>query len=186
MTITFVLGGARSGKSSFAERYAEKVSKEFSGRDDESRPVVYLATAQALDEEMKTRISVHQAQRPREWITMEEPLDLKDVLRELTQWPVPPVVLIDCLSLLLSNWMFADYEVEMEMKSFVAALQEYPAPVVVVSNEVGSGIVPADALTRKYRDFLGWFNQSVAAKAKTVLFVVAGIPIDLRKLEAKW
>lgn len=186
MAITFVLGGARSGKSSFAERYAAKVSKGSGGFEDEPLPVVYLATAQALDEEMNTRISVHQAQRPQQWTTIEEPLNLPNVLRELTLWPVPPLILIDCLSLLLSNWMFAGYEVETEIKTFVAALQEYPAPVVVVSNEVGHGIVPADALTRKYRDLLGWFNQAVAAKAKTVLFVVAGIPLDLRRLEAEW
>ncbi len=183
MAITFVLGGARSGKSSFAERYAAKVSAT---SEEKPRPVVYLATAQALDEEMKTRIGVHQAQRPSDWKTVEEPLNLPQVLTELTQWPVPPIILVDCLSLLLSNWMSAGYDIPEQMESFLAALQAYPATMVVVSNEVGFGIVPANALAREYRDWLGWFNQSIAAKAQSVLFVVAGIPIDLRKLEARW
>lgn len=183
MAITFVLGGARSGKSSFAERYVAKAS---TASEEIPRPVVYLATAQALDEEMKTRIGVHQAQRPSDWLTIEEPLNLPRVLTELAQWPVHPVILIDCLSLLLSNWMSASYDIQEQMESLLAALQAYPATVFVVSNEVGFGIVPANAMAREYRDWLGWFNQSVAAKAQSVLFVVAGIPIDLRKLEVQW
>lgn len=183
MAITLVLGGARSGKSSFAERYAAKVS---TGSAGETRPVVYLATAEGLDEEMKTRIAKHQAVRPRAWATIEEPLEVSKVFQELTALPVPPVILLDCLSLLLSNWMFRGWDVEGHIESFLVELLEYPGPVIVVSNEVGSGIVPADALTRNYRDWLGWFNQSVARGAESVLFVVAGIPVDLRKLEATW
>ncbi|WDL96532.1 bifunctional adenosylcobinamide kinase/adenosylcobinamide-phosphate guanylyltransferase [Alicyclobacillus sp. ALC3] len=183
LAITFVLGGARSGKSAFAEHFASKVSKSSVG---EPRSVVYLATAKVLDDEMKERIAIHQADRPRDWTTIEEALDPQNILQKLSQRPVPPVILIDCLSLLLSNWMFAHCDVQAQIESFLAASLEYPAPLIVVSNEVGSGIVPADALTRKYRDWLGWFNQSVARVAKSVLLVVAGVPVDLRKLEAKW
>ena len=205
MALTLVLGGARSGKSSFAERYATRVARD-------ERPVVFVATAQALDAEMATRIARHRATRPNDWVTVEEPVDIPKVLRDTAvhSESIVPVVVIDCLSLLLSNWMFFDapsarvngknsdtnavyqaelatsadapFDFEWRVQQLLPALREYPGPIVVVSNEVGSGIVPADAMTRHYRDGLGWLNQSVATIADRVFLVIAGIPVDVRKL----
>ena len=179
MSPLFVVGGARSGKSSFAQRLADRQAK------DRGLPVVYLATAQASDAEMAQRIARHRAERPSGWETAEVALDPAAWLRHRE---TPSVVLLDCLSLLLNNWLFLGRFDEtrclMEMDELDGALMDLPGPCIVVSNEVGQGIVPGDPLSRLYRDLLGVFNQRMAAKADAVYHVVAGIAVDLRRLEA--
>jgi len=175
---TFVLGGARSGKSTYAEHLAGRLSELH------SLPVTYVATAQTSDDEMEARVLRHRQGRPTTWETAEVPLQVTDWI--LTQH-TPKVILIDCLSLLLNNWMFLDgcdeNEVFTRMEGLVTAMVEATSPIIVVSNEVGQGIVPADGLSRRYRDWLGLMNQRVAQHAETVVWVIAGIPVDLKKLQ---
>ncbi len=173
----FVLGGARSGKSHFAEQWAKKMERE-TGKD-----VVYLATGQALDGEMQTRIAKHQAERPTTWRTQEVPCD---VATWLVEQRVDGIVILDCLSLLVSNWLFYEEAHEERLQErtvqLVQALQETKHQVVVVSNEVGQGIVPGDELSRRYRDALGILNQKVAQGADAVYVVFAGMAVDVKKL----
>ncbi len=173
----FVLGGARSGKSHFAEQWAKKKVQE-SGRD-----VVYLATGQALDDEMQTRIEKHQAERPATWMTQEVPCEVATWLVEQRE---ARIVILDCLSLLVSNWLFYEEANEARLQErtlqLVQALQETKHHVVVVSNEVGQGIVPGDELSRRYRDALGILNQQVAQRADAVYVVFAGMAVDVKKL----
>ncbi len=180
MTVAFVFGGARSGKSAVAERLAVSAQK------GEPGSVLYIATAQVSDEEMAERIGRHKAARTPDWLTVEEPLQ---VAAEVRKHVAAPVILIDCLSLLVNNWMFLescdDAAFAQRKQDLLAALQGHPGLVICVSNEVGQGIVPADALTRQYRDWLGWLNQAVAAVASSVYWVAAGIPVDLRAFEAQ-
>lgn len=180
MTVAFVFGGARSGKSAIAERLAAATLKGRAGT------VLYIATAQVSDEEMGVRIRRHQADRPIDWHTVEAPLHVADQVRMHAD---TPVILIDCLSLLVNNWMFLescdDAGFEHRKQDLIAALRDFPGLAICVSNEVGQGIVPADALTRQYRDWLGWLNQAVAAIADSVYWVAAGIPVDLRAFEAR-
>jgi len=179
MAATFVLGGARSGKTS----YAERIAKEWSQRD--GKEVVYVATAQVTDGEMEVRINRHRRVRPANWQTVEEPVDVASIIANASS---SSIVLVDCLSLLLNNWMFIEscsatrcFE---RMRALTEAIEATAGTIIVVSNEVGQGIVPADALSRQYRDWLGLLNQAVASVAASVVLVVAGIPIDLRKVEA--
>jgi adenosylcobinamide kinase / adenosylcobinamide-phosphate guanylyltransferase len=176
-----VLGGARSGKSSFAELLAGKYAA------DMNLPVTYIATAEVTDSEMGNRISRHQSSRPAAWQTIEEPLEVASVLDGIQS---PQIVLVDCLSFLLNNWLFHE---ELTEKAFirrqdelVTALLSACVPVIMVSNEVGYGLVPADAGSRTYRDWLGWLNQAVARVSNHVYLVVAGIPVDVRKWQASW
>lgn len=177
MGLAFVLGGARSGKSSFAERLAGRQAK------DRGLPVIYLATAQAFDDEMAQRIARHRSDRPPGWETVEVAQDAAAWLRDSH---APCVVLLDCLSLLLNNWLFLGHFDEAQcvaaMDDVGDALRRRSEPTVVVSNEVGQGIVPGDPLSRQYRDLLGIFNQRIAARADAVYHVVAGIAVDLRRL----
>ncbi|SEQ12087.1 adenosylcobinamide kinase /adenosylcobinamide-phosphate guanylyltransferase [Faunimonas pinastri] len=162
-----VLGGARSGKSRFAERLVEK-----SGL---SR--VYLATATAGDDEMAERIAHHRARRAG-WRTIEEPLALEDTLsREAGEGRA---ILVDCLTLWLSNLMFAEADVVARTESLCVTLGTVPGLVVLVSNEVGMGLVPDNALGRRFRDAQGRLNQAVAAAATDVAFVAAGLPLTLK------
>ncbi|MHB1629594.1 MAG: bifunctional adenosylcobinamide kinase/adenosylcobinamide-phosphate guanylyltransferase [Bacilli bacterium] len=180
MAVAFVFGGARSGKSAIAERLAA------SRQEGRAGSVLYIATAQASDGEMAERIRRHQTARPRDWLTVEEPLQVAGAVRKHAD---VPVILIDCLSLLVNNWMFLGRcdgaGFEYRKQELVAALQDFHGLAVCVSNEVGQGIVPADAATRQYRDWLGWLNQAVAAVADPVYWVAAGIPVDVRSLEAQ-
>lgn len=182
MTVNLVLGGARSGKTHVAERLAGSAALKEQGR------VVLLATAQCTDEEMAQRIRQHQLERPASWTTLEEPLEVATRLDELDH-TTGNVVLVDCLSLLLNNWMYFDdpavLPLEARMQELCSALVRYQGTVICVSNEVGQGIVPDNPLGREYRDLLGWMNQEVARVATKVLWVVAGIAVDLRRYEAE-
>ena len=168
--ITFVLGGARSGKSSFALAGASALP----GRK------VYVATAQALDEEMKERVRKHREERTKEWATLEEPLTVPAALEDMhTRCEV---VLIDCLTLWLSNVLLSGVEdSKNSIDALISALGGCKVPhMYLVSNEVGLGIVPENALARRFRDAAGLLNQRVAAIADAVYFVAAGIPLKMK------
>ncbi len=166
--VTLILGGARSGKS----RHAEALVESQSGR------CRYIATAEARDAEMAERIAHHQLRRGPRWQTTEAPLDLVGALRR-TAGP-EGAVLVDCLTLWLSNLMGAGADIAAETGALVAALPALDGPVVFVSNEVGLGIVPDNALARRFRDDAGHLHQAVAAAADRVVFMVAGCPLQIK------
>jgi adenosylcobinamide kinase/adenosylcobinamide-phosphate guanylyltransferase len=166
--VTLVLGGARSGKSAHAE--ALVLSSGLAP--------VYLATAQALDGEMGERIRHHRDRRGPEWITVEEPLDLAEALRGHAA--ADRAVLVDCLTLWLTNVILAGRDANAEGQALVAALRDLAGPVVLVSNEVGLGVVPLDPLSRAFVDHAGRLHQRIAAVADRVRFVAAGLPLDLK------
>jgi adenosylcobinamide kinase / adenosylcobinamide-phosphate guanylyltransferase len=163
--ITLVLGGARSGKSAYAERLIGDRG-------------LYLATAEAGDAEMAARIREHRRRRGMGWETVEEPLDLAGALERHTG--ADRAVLVDCLTLWLSNLMAAERDVEAETQRLIERLGALPCPLVLVSNEVGLGIVPVTPLGRAFRDHAGRLNQRVAAAADRVIFVAAGLPLTLK------
>ncbi len=167
LKLTFVIGGARSGKS----RYAEGLIAALPA------PWTYVATAEALDAEMAERIGAHRARRGSNWRTVEAPRDLAGALKACGATPV----LIDCLTLWLSNLMLANASIEAETERLEQALAAAKAPVVLVANEVGSGIVPDHALGRRFRDLQGVLNQRIAARADRVVLVVAGLPLVLKE-----
>jgi adenosylcobinamide kinase/adenosylcobinamide-phosphate guanylyltransferase len=162
---TLVLGGARSGKSAYAERLVTAMPP----------PWLYCATAQALDGEMCERIAHHKARRGAEWETAEEPLEIAALLEGGAR-----PVLVDCLTLWVSNLMHAAKDIEAETERLIAAVQAARAPIVFVSNEVGLGIVPDNALAREFRDRAGRLNQAVAAAVNRVVFMAAGLPMVLK------
>ena len=170
--LTLVLGGARSGKSRHAEALIERAAAD----------AVYLATAEARDGEMAERIARHRsrraARRATRWRTIEEPLALAPRLAEMTQ-PGRPI-LVDCLTLWLSNLMLAGRDVAAETAALVAVIPALASPLVFVANEVGLGIVPDNALARDFRDHAGALNQTMAAAADCVVFVAAGLPLILK------
>jgi adenosyl cobinamide kinase/adenosyl cobinamide phosphate guanylyltransferase len=166
--VTLVLGGARSGKS----RHAEGVIADLRAPNS-----VYVATAEAGDAEMRARIAEHRARRGAGWTTLEAPLDL---IGALDQAGVRPA-LIDCLTLWVSNLLHAGRDVAAEGERLIGALALARAPVVLVSNEVGLGIVPENALARAFRDHAGRLNQRIAAMADRVVFVAAGLPLILKE-----
>lgn len=166
--LSLVLGGARSGKSAFAEGLVLK-----SGGNP-----VYLATAQPHDAEMSARIAAHRTQREKGgWKTIEEPTELTPLVRDLSS---QDVVLLDCATLWLSNLMMNDRDTASETKALLSAVDRSPARIVVVSNEIGLGIVPDNALARQFRDAQGQLNQSIASKADLVVAVMAGLPLTLK------
>jgi adenosylcobinamide kinase/adenosylcobinamide-phosphate guanylyltransferase len=168
LATTLVLGGARSGKSAFAEKLIR----------DSSLAKIYLATATAGDDEMKARVAQHRAQRGEGWITVEEPLALVDALtREATHGRA---VLVDCLTLWLSNLMLAERDPEVEARRLTRFLGVAKYPIVFVSNEVGLGLVPETPLGRRFRDAQGRLNQLVAASVPNVVFIAAGLPLWLK------
>lgn len=180
--LVLVLGGARSGKSAFAERLA---------RAEGGDAVLYVATATVTDDEMAARIARHRADRPATWETVELPLRAGDTLRERAD--LPPVVLLDCLTLLLStsaltgsNLSEAAIEAHAiaEVDGLLRLRDAYSGMLIVVSNEVGMGMHPNSALGRMYRDALGRANQHLAACADAAYLLVAGIPLDLQRLRA--
>ena len=165
--LALVLGGARSGKSAYAEDLFEGAASP-----------VYLATGSAGDGEMGERIALHRARRGAHWRTVEEPFDLAGALRRESR-PGQPV-LVDCLTLWLGNLMGHDRDVEAAFTDLLAALRGLTGPVVMVSNEVGWGIVPDNALARRFRDHAGVLHQQIAEIADSVVLVVAGLPLTLK------
>ncbi len=165
-SISLVLGGARSGKSLFAEGL---LASHAGGR-------IYLATAEPGDEEMRARIREHRARRAGDWRTVEAPLDITAVIAAAGR----QAVLLDCLTLWLTNLMAAKRDIDHATGELCAALDRVAAPVVIVSNEVGLGIVPENALAREFRDRAGRLNQAVAARADRVFLLAAGLPLTLK------
>jgi adenosylcobinamide kinase/adenosylcobinamide-phosphate guanylyltransferase len=165
--VTLVLGGARSGKSRYAESLIEALPP----------PWVYVATAEARDAEMEQRIAAHRARRKGRWRTIEAPHDLASALADV---PARSAILVDCLTLWLSNRLLAEADMDREIEGLEAALGEQKGTVVLVANEVGAGIVPDNALARRFQDLQGTLNQRIAARASRVVFMVAGLPLQLK------
>ena len=166
-TVTLALGGVRSGKSRYALNYAQRFSR-----------VTFVATAQASDEEMAEKIRRHRLERPESWRTIEEPVDLAGAIDVAG---VCDLVLIDCLTVFAGNLLgLAADESTAHIERFLAALRRTPTSIVLVSNEVGSGVVPAYPSGRQFRDLLGELNQKVAAIADNVVLMIAGLPLALK------
>jgi adenosylcobinamide kinase / adenosylcobinamide-phosphate guanylyltransferase len=164
--LTLILGGARSGKS----RHAEGIVTA------SPAPWIYIATAQALDDEMRRRIDAHRARRGTGWITVEAPIDLAGAVATDAARPV----LVDCLTLWVSNLLLGGYDIAAATGALDTALNMRRAPTVLVANEVGLGIVPDNALSRAFRDHAGLLHQHLAARADSVLFLVAGLPMRVK------
>ncbi len=177
-SITLILGGARSGKSSYAQKLAE----------DSGKSVTFLATAQAFDEEMSARIQKHRAERPADWKTLEIPLGIASHVKQIKS----EVVLLDCVTLLVSNLMMQFVKddlvdeapfmqsVQTEMDRLLSAIRASDQHWIIVSNEVGLGLVPPYQMGRVYRDAIGGANQGLAREADSVFFMVAGIPMVVK------
>ena len=178
--ITLILGGARSGKSSYAQRLAE----------ESGRSVTFLATAQALDDEMSARIQKHRAERPPSWVTLEIPGEIAPHVSQVES----EVVILDCVTLLISNLLMQFVKNDLvEEAPFMTAVQKEIDELIItlrvrdrkqawliVSNEVGLGLVPPYQMGRVYRDAIGWANQRLAREADRVIFMVAGIPTTIK------
>ncbi len=167
----FIIGGARSGKSS----YALELGSGFPGRKG------FIATAEAFDEEMKERISLHQKTRPLEWETIEEPVDLSKRLQNIAD--SYDVVIVDCLTLWLSNMLEREGDsghIKTAIGHLTSVLKDLSYKVIIVSNEVGLGIVPGNKIARLFRDLGGWMNQRVASVADEVYLVTCGIPMKIK------
>jgi adenosylcobinamide kinase / adenosylcobinamide-phosphate guanylyltransferase len=179
--LTFLLGGARSGKSSHAQKLAQETGKS----------VTFLATAQALDDDMSARIKRHQEDRPADWVTLEIPSNIAKALRAN---PIKTeIVLLDCITLLANNLFMpfikddsvdearAFEAMQKEVDDLLAFIREGKQDWIVISNEVGLGVVPAYQMGRAYRDTLGWANQRIAREADEVCWMVAGIPVPIQQ-----
>ncbi len=176
--LTLILGGARSGKSSYAQRLAEESGKS----------VTFIATAQALDNEMSTRIQKHRAERPVNWETLEIPFAIVSRLHDIKS----NIVILDCITLLISNLLMRFVKddlveeapfmtaVQNEINELMVMLRDQEADWLIVSNEVGLGLVPPYQMGRVYRDAIGWANQRLAREADNVIFMVAGIPTVIK------
>jgi adenosylcobinamide kinase/adenosylcobinamide-phosphate guanylyltransferase len=182
MSLILVTGGARAGKSTFAVQLAQQ-----RGGD---RDVCYVATAEPGDDEMRARIADHRASRPAGWHTLEAPRGVGTALRELTLAVRPSVVLLDCMTMLVSNVLFAQAEgedawpaVEAEISDVIEFAAQQDVTMIVVTNEVGLGIVPTHRVARVYRDLLGRANQRLASAAEFVYFVVSGIPLEIKGMQ---
>jgi adenosylcobinamide kinase/adenosylcobinamide-phosphate guanylyltransferase len=162
-----IIGGARSGKSAFAESLITA----------SGRPRRYIATAEAWDSEMRDRIAQHRSQRGPAWTTVEAPLDLPAALAAIDP---SEAVLIDCATLWLTNHLLADHDLAAETTGLLTAFGDCAAPVVIVSNETGWGIVPENALARRFRDEQGRLNQRLATRSDLVVTVIAGLPLVLK------
>ena len=176
--LIFITGGARSGKSNFAEKMANSLGKS----------VAYLATSQPLDKEMACRIKKHKSRRSTEWETYEEPIEISELVSHLGL--EKEVILIDCLTLLTSNLLLRkenkvgnpqwEEEILLEIERLAEISYKIPAQVIIVSNEVGMGLVPDNTLGRVYRDILGRANSIIANKADKVFMMVSGIPLKIK------
>jgi len=180
--IILILGGARSGKSSYAEKLVAELGEN----------ILYIATAEAGDSEMRERIEAHRLARPAEWRTLESPTQVGAALQNLDF--VPDALLLDCLTLLVTNIVLAmetqpeaemNEAVQRELEAIASAQKALNAPLVIVSNEVGLGLVPPYPLGRVYRDVLGRANQMLAGRADKVLFMVAGLPMTVKDLNQR-
>lgn len=165
----FVLGGARSGKSRYAQARAEASAGQ----------LIFIATAQAFDAEMTDRITQHRADRGERWSTVEAPLDLAEAIA--AHAAPNTTLLIDCLTLWASNLMFEERDIAHETQKLVSAIRAARSPVILVANEVGLGIVPDNALARRFRDVAGSINQAVAAAVDEAVMMFAGLPLWLKK-----
>ena len=167
-TVTLVLGGVRSGKSHYAQQLGERAAR-----------VVFVATAKAGDDdEMQRKVERHQSSRPQQWQTVEEPLRLAEIIAR--HGPSCDLMIIDCLTFFAANLLEAQGDSQGPIEELCTALQSPPCSIVLVSNEVGSGVVPAYPSGRRFRDLLGEMNQSVARVASNVLLLVAGLPLVLK------
>lgn len=172
MTSVLVLGGARSGKSRYAESRLEALRPGKHGR------LAYIATAQALDREMADRIDHHRARRGSRWMTIEAPLDLPEAIAGAVGYA--DAVLVDCLTLWLTNVLLDGRDPRNAGDHLATAVAACPLPLVLVANEVGFGIVPENALARRFRDEAGWLNQKLAAVVDEAVLVAAGLPLVLK------
>lgn len=168
---SLIIGGGRSGKSSYAQDYALNVSEGTSSR-------AYIATAEPIDLEMKERIAAHQKDRSERFITIEEPLDLAQAIHELP--PSVEVCVVDCLTVWLGNLLYHKKDTAKEIQKLITILKNPPCDILLVTNETGLGIIPADAESRAFRDIAGWMNQDIAAISKNVILLVAGLPLALK------
>lgn len=172
--ITLILGGARSGKSVYAEKLA----------NESNLPVTYIATAQVYDDEFKARVQHHKSRRPANWALIEEPHHLTQTLADLSA--SNQCLIVDCLTLWLAQWICPDCNPpkdsswQLEREEFLRLLQTFSGRIILVSNEVGMGIVPLGEINRQFQDEQGRLNQAVATVANNVTFIVAGLPIKLK------
>lgn len=179
--IILVTGGARSGKSTFAEKLALKIGKN---------RAAYIATAQIFDDEMESRVKIHRERRGNEWTTFESPFNADKIILQAAE--NFDVILFDCVTIYLSNFLcnenldddekiFADFE--KLIKNLIDAAKNSNATIIFVSNEVGAGIVPENKLARKFRDLAGLANQKIAAESEKVFLTVAGLAVDIKKFD---
>lgn len=174
-TTQLILGGARSGKSRFAERSATDLACA------NHCSVVYVATAQAGDAEMAQRIERHRHERNDQWLCVEEPIYLAQALLNIAKQNPKAVILVDCLTLWVTNCLLRDDDIwQHEKLKLMDCLEQLAQPVVLVSNEVGQGVVPMGQLSRRFVDESGWLHQDIAARASHVTLVVAGLPLVLK------
>lgn len=181
--IILITGGARSGKSKFAERLAKKITTE---------KKIYIATAQVFDEEMEHRIKIHQSRRGEDWLTIESPFKAEEAINQVKDFKL---ILFDCLTIYLSNFICSYESLEDMEKIFVdlkelinrliVAMQKFEGTIIIVTNEVGSGIVPENKLARVFRDCAGLANQMIAEIADEVYLTVAGISINVKNIAIK-
>ncbi|NCC65787.1 MAG: bifunctional adenosylcobinamide kinase/adenosylcobinamide-phosphate guanylyltransferase [Spirochaetia bacterium] len=172
--VSLIIGGGRSGKSSYAQDYALQISEGTQSR-------AYIATAEAIDEEMKARIAAHQKDRADRFITIEEPMDLARAIRDLP--PSVEVCIIDCLTVWLGNLLHHQGIVDKrykQMDELYEVLRNPQCEMLLITNETGLGLIPADAESRAFRDVAGWMNQDLASLAQNVILLVAGIPLALK------
>ena len=172
--ITFILGGAKSGKTKFALNYAERL-KGF-------KNYYYLATAEAFDDEMREKIKKHQKERPPFWQLIEEPVNISFHLKNLAK--SFSIILLDCLTMWVSNLIYYEKDLFKEFKCFLEILHLYQGNdidwLIIVSNEVGLGLVPENKLAREFREIIGSFNQEIAKISDEVYFIIAGLSISLK------
>ena len=171
--IILVTGGARSGKSKFAEDYT------LSLRADASLPAIYIATSEAFDSEMEERVSLHRKRRGAEWKSVEEPLELAQILKETDNHLNQPR-LVDCLTLWLNNLIFYQRNIDTELATLIDMLDRQHADVVFVTNEIGMGVIPETKLGREFRDVAGSVNQTIANEVSQMYFIVSGQPMKVK------